>query len=84
MLVWLYSTGMPVFTFLAWAFPEAPHAGETVRVRVRIPLIVASGLLWPVLVVGVAQIQVVRIRAKLLEPRYAHGLTGFNATCRRC
>jgi hypothetical protein len=66
-LVFLYATGMPLFTFLAWVFSDAFHAGEAVRDRIRIPLIVASGLLWPVLLVGVAQIQVVRIRAKLLE-----------------
>lgn len=66
MLIYLYVTGMPLFTFLTWVFSEAFHAGETVRDRIRIPLIVASGLLWPVLLVGVAQIQVVRIRAKLL------------------
>ncbi|EHB57607.1 hypothetical protein MycrhDRAFT_0042 [Mycolicibacterium rhodesiae JS60] len=68
MLVYLYATGMPLFMFLAWVFSEAFHAGEAVRDRIRIPLIVASGLLWPVLLVGVAQIQAVRIRAKLLNP----------------
>ncbi len=68
MLFYLYLTGMPLFTFLAWVFSEASHAGETVRDRVRVPLVVASGLLWPVLLLGVAQIQVVRIRAKLMNP----------------
>ncbi|MBB3601455.1 hypothetical protein FHT40_001088 [Mycolicibacterium sp. BK556] len=67
LLVLLYVTGMPLFIFLAWVFSEAFHAGETVRDRVRFPLIVASGLLWPVLLVGVAQIQAVRLRAKLLD-----------------
>jgi hypothetical protein len=67
-LAYLYVTGMPLFTFLAWVFSDAFHAGEAVRDRIRIPLIVASGLLWPVLLVGVAQIQVVRLRAKLLYP----------------
>ncbi|WP_179474085.1 hypothetical protein [Mycolicibacterium vinylchloridicum] len=67
MLVYLYATGMPLFMFLAWVFSEAFHAGEAVRDRIRIALIVASGLLWPVLLVGVAQIQAVRIRANLLE-----------------
>lgn len=68
MVFYLYLTGMPLFVFLAWVFSEAFNAGETVHDRVRIPLIVASGVLWPVLVVGVAQIQVMRIRAKLMEP----------------
>jgi hypothetical protein len=67
-LFYLYLTGMPLFAFLAWVFSEALHAGDTVRDRVRAPLIIASGLLWPVLLVGVAQIQAVRIRAKLLNP----------------
>jgi len=66
-LVYLYLTGMPLFTFLAWVFSEASIAGEVGRGRVRIPLIVASGLLWPVLLLGVAQIQALRIRAKLVE-----------------
>lgn len=65
---YLYATGMPLFTFLAWVFSDAAHAGETVRDRVRIPLVLASGLLWPVLLLGVAQIQAVRIRAKLMNP----------------
>ena len=65
---YLYVTGMPLFAFLAWVFSDAFHAGETVRDRVRIPLVLASGLLWPVLLLGVAQIQAVRIRAKLMEP----------------
>ena len=68
MLFYLYLTGMPFFTFLTWVFSEAFHAGETVRDRVRVPLVVASGLLWPVLLLGVAQIQVVRLRAKLMNP----------------
>ena len=68
MLIYLYATGVPLFTFLAWVFSEAFPAGETVRDRIRLPLIVTSGLLWPVLLVGVAQIQVMRIRAKLLNP----------------
>ena len=78
MLFYLYVTGMPLFTFLAWVFSEALQAGETVRGRVRIPLIVASGLLWPVLLVGVAQIQAVHMRAKLFNPQ-DHGLNGFTA-----
>jgi len=65
---YLYVTGMPLFTFLAWVFSDAFHAGEAVRDRVRIPLVLASGLLWPVLLLGVAQIQAVRIRAKLISP----------------
>jgi hypothetical protein len=65
---YLYVTGMPLFTFLAWVFSDTFHAGEAGRGRVRIPLVLASGLLWPVLLLGVAQIQAVRIRAKLMEP----------------
>jgi hypothetical protein len=80
-LFYLYLIGMPLFAFLAWVFSEAFHAGETVRDRVRLPLVVASGLLWPVLLVGVAQIQAVRIRAKLMKPAH-QGLNGFTANCR--
>lgn len=68
MLVYLYVTGMPLFTFLAWVFSDACQSGDRQPDRVRVPLIVASGLLWPVLLIGVAQIQVVWIRAKLMEP----------------
>lgn len=68
MLLYLYLTGMPLFVFLAWVFSEAFHPGEAVRNRVRLPLIVAAGILWPVLLVGVAQIQVMRMRAKLVDP----------------
>ncbi|MCV7176649.1 hypothetical protein [Mycolicibacterium sphagni] len=68
MLFYLYLTGMPLATFLVWVFSEAFRAGEAVRDRVRFPLIVASGLLWPVLLLGVAQIQLLRIRAKLINP----------------
>jgi hypothetical protein len=67
-LTYLYITGMPLFTFLAWVFSDAADAGEKVTDRIRLPLIAAAGLLWPVLLVGVAQIQVMRIRAKLLTP----------------
>jgi hypothetical protein len=65
---YLYVTGMPLFTFLAWVFSDAFYAGEAVRNRVRISLVLASGLLSPVLLSGVAQIQAVRIRAKLIDP----------------
>ncbi len=68
MLLYLYLTGMPLFCFLAWVFSDAFHPGEAVRARVRLPLIAAAGILWPVLLVGVAQIQVMRMRAKLTQP----------------
>jgi hypothetical protein len=68
-LLYLYLTGMPLFVFLAWVFSEAFHPGEAVRNGIRLPLIAAAGLLWPVLLVGVAQIQVMRIRAKLVDPQ---------------
>jgi hypothetical protein len=77
-LINLYVTGMPLFVFLAWLFSDAFSAGEAVRGRVRIPLIVVSGLLWPVVVIGVAQIQMVQILAKLLAT-HDHGLKGFTA-----
>jgi hypothetical protein len=67
-LVYLYITGIPLFTFLAWVFSDAAEAGEKVKDRVRFPLIALAGLLWPVLLLGVAQIQVMRLRAKLLTP----------------
>ncbi|WP_131536147.1 hypothetical protein [Mycolicibacterium aromaticivorans] len=68
MLLYLYLIGVPLFIFLTRVFSEAFDAGETVRAHVRLPLIVAAGFLWPVLLVGVAQIQVLRLRAKLLYP----------------
>ncbi|WP_431238466.1 hypothetical protein ACQ86B_00630 [Mycolicibacterium aichiense] len=68
MLLYLYLTGIPLFVFLARVFSDAFDAGETVRAHVRVPLIIAAGFLWPVLLVGVAQIQVLRLRAKLLHP----------------
>ena len=68
MIVYLYLVGMPLFTFLAWAFSEAFRAGEGVRTRVRVPLIIAAGVLWPVLLVGIAQMQVMCVRAKLVHP----------------
>jgi hypothetical protein len=77
-LVYLYVTGMPLFVFLAWLFSEAFNAGDTVRGRIRIPLIMVSGLLWPVVMIGVAQIEMVRILAKLLATQ-DHGLNGFTA-----
>ncbi|WP_445167437.1 hypothetical protein ACTXG7_27150 [Mycolicibacterium sp. Dal123E01] len=68
MLVYLYITGMPLFTFLAWVFSDAADAGERVKDQIRFPLIAFAGLLWPVLLLGVAQIQIARLRAKLLNP----------------
>ncbi|MCV7347722.1 hypothetical protein [Mycolicibacterium rhodesiae] len=68
MLLYLYLTGTPLFAFLAWVFSEAFHPGDVVRARVRLPLILTAGMLWPVLLVGVAQIQVMRMRAKLVDP----------------
>ncbi|WP_158423564.1 hypothetical protein [Mycobacterium sp. EPa45] len=66
MLLYLYLAGMPLFVFLAGVFSDAFHAGEAVRNRVRVPLIITAGILWPVLLVGVAQIHVVCVRAKLV------------------
>jgi hypothetical protein len=63
-----YVTGMPLFTFPGMGFSGAIHAGETVRDRVRMPLVLASGLLWPVLLLGVVQIRAGRTRAKLMNP----------------
>jgi hypothetical protein len=77
-LLYLYVTGMPLFTFLAWVLSEAFDLGCAMRDRIRVPLIVLAGALWPVLLVGVAQLQAVRIRAKLLNPQ-DHGLNGFTA-----
>ena len=81
MIVYLYLAGMPLFTFLAWAFSDAFHAGEAVRDRVRVPLIIAAGVLWPVLLIGIAQLHVLCVRAKLLHPPSHHGLIGFTANC---
>ena len=68
MLFYLYLTGMPLFSFLAFTFSDAFHRGEAVRLRVRLPLTIIAGILWPVLLVGIAQIHVMCIRAKLLHP----------------
>ena len=77
MLFYLYLAGMPLFTFLAWVFSEAFHPGEAVRARVRGPLIIAAGILWPVLLVGVAQLHVMCVRAKLVHsPTSAAGPSG--------
>lgn len=78
MLLYLYLTGIPLFMFLAWVFSDSLHAGEDVRERSRIPLIITAGALWPVLLVGVAQLAVMVIQAKVLNPQ-DQGLNGFTA-----
>jgi hypothetical protein len=66
-LVYLYAAGAPLFAFLAWVFSEAFRTGEAVDRRIRVPLIMAAGALWPLLLLGVAQIQAVRIRANMFS-----------------
>lgn len=78
MLLYLYLTGIPLFMFLAWVFSDSLHAGEDVRERSRIPLIITAGVLWPVLLVGVAQLTVIVIQAKVLNAQ-DQGLNGLTA-----
>ena len=65
---YLYATGIPLFMFLAAVFSDAHNPGQAIDSRVRFSLIVVSGLMWPLLLLGVAQIQALRIRAKLFHP----------------
>ena len=67
MLFYLYLTGMPLFIFLAWAFSAAFQPRDAVPARVRVPLLVAAGVLWPVLLIGIAQLQMMCVRAKLVH-----------------
>lgn len=55
MLGALYLVGIPVFAFLAWVFSEAVHVGERDDRASRRLFSVLAGMLWPVVLVGVAQ-----------------------------
>ncbi|MGY4707954.1 hypothetical protein ACXDF8_00010 [Mycolicibacterium sp. CBM1] len=78
MLFYLYATGVPLFTFVAWAFSDALQAGKNDEPRGRVALSLLSGALWPVLLLGIAQIAMLRTRAKLIDAQ-GHGLNGFTA-----
>ncbi len=55
MLGALYLIGIPVFVFFAWVFSEAVHVREFDDRNSRILVSVLAGALWPVMLVGVAQ-----------------------------
>ena len=69
MLGVLYLTGVPVFAFLAWVFSEALHVGELDDRPSRRLFSVLAGVLWPVVLVGVAQMLFVWALARSSQAR---------------
>jgi hypothetical protein len=51
----LYLLGVPVFAFLAWVFSVAAHDGKLDGRHSRRLISVLTGVLWPVVLVGIAQ-----------------------------
>jgi cation transporter-like permease len=71
----LYLMGVPVFAFLAWVFSEALHVGEPDDRPSRRLISVLAGVLWPVMLVGVAQMLGVWALARLSRaPRFVSGI----------
>ena len=69
MLGALYLVGVPVFAFLAWTFSEAVHVAQVDDRHSRQLLSVLAGALWPVMLVGVAQMLGVWMLARLSQAR---------------
>ena len=69
MLGALYLVGVPVFALLAWIFSEAVHVAQVVDRHSRQLLSVLAGALWPVMLVGVAQMLGVWMLARLSQSR---------------
>lgn len=69
MLGALYLVGVPLFGFLAWVFSDAAHAGGTDDRTFRRLLSAVTGALWPLILVGVAQLGVVWLLANLSRAR---------------
>lgn len=67
MLVCLYATGVPLFTFLSWIYLDAFSTGNAPDRGFRGPIALLAGAVWPVLLVGVAYLRISAIRAKFLE-----------------
>jgi hypothetical protein len=65
----LYLMGVPVFAFLAWVFAEAVHDSNLDdRPSPRLVSVLA-GVLWPVVLVGVAQMLGVWVLARFSQAR---------------
>lgn len=69
MLGAMYLMGVPVFAFLAWMFSEAVHVGDLDDRPSRRLVSVLAGVLWPVVLVGVAQMLGVWTLARFSQAR---------------
>ena len=78
----LHYLGVPVFGFLAWIFSEAVHVGATDARHSRRLVSILAGALWPVLLVGVAQLLGGWILARLSQPRRRSAPNCENASTR--
>jgi hypothetical protein len=65
----MYLVGVPVFAFIAWIFSEALHVAQVDDRPSRRLLSVLAGVLWPVMLVGVAQMLGVWMLARLSQAR---------------
>jgi hypothetical protein len=71
----MYLTGVPVFAFLAWVFSEAVHVDNLDDRPSRRLISVLAGIVWPVVLVGVAQLLGVWMLARLSQaPRPVSGI----------
>jgi hypothetical protein len=52
----LYLLGVPVFAFLAWVFSVATHDGKLDDRHSRRLISVLAGVMWPLVLVGIAQL----------------------------
>ena len=64
-----YLTGVPAFAFLAWVFSEALRVGDLDDYSSRRRFSVLAGVLWPVVLVGVAQMLFVSALARSSQAR---------------
>ena len=82
MLFSMYALAVPVFGFLAWIFSEAVHFGTVDDRRSRALTSMLAGALWPVMLVGVAQMLGVWSLARLSQARRLEPASGRHVSDR--
>jgi hypothetical protein len=74
-LLTMYVLGVPVFGFLAWAFSGAGYVGQLDDRHSRRLLSVVAGFLWPLILVGMAQLVGIRLLVKFSRARQSKRLS---------
>jgi len=64
----VYLSGVAVVALGAWVFSDAVRTGEPISVVAQALWAVVAGILWPVVLLGLAQLLVLRVVVKRLKP----------------